>query len=119
VFTALLLVRTIARNPSCHFAILILMSNKKPDWLRSAQDFCKSAGIEICAWGADALVVKVEGEEYAEHVVAQLRPLGFEPIRDEDDSQAGLLTMVRDPAATRTRQNSHIASTDASRRPKA
>jgi len=80
------------------------VGKEKPAWLQEAREFCRSAGIEINAWGADTLVVKAESADRAKQVASQIRPLGFEPIEDEDDAGAGILLLSRNPAATRAKQ---------------
>jgi len=94
------------------------MSKEKPEWLPATREFCKSAGIEVCGWGSDTLLVRAESENHAVQAAAKLRPLGFEPVQNEDDSDAGLLMLSRDPVATRSRQDEYIASSDVSMRPK-
>ena len=59
------------------------------------REFCKTAGISIMAWGPDALVVEAKSPEHREEVARQLQPLGFEPVEDEDDAYAGMLTLKR------------------------
>jgi hypothetical protein len=91
------------------------MSKETPAWLPEAHEFCRSAGIEVSGWGSDTLLVKVESPDRANRVASQLRPLGFEPIEDEDE--AGLLLLSRNPAATRAKQTESWTHVDVSRRP--
>jgi len=65
----------------------------KPSWLHDVQEFCRKEHIEIVAWGENALVVTAKSPEIAERIAAQLAPLGFTAIADENDSYAGLLTL--------------------------
>jgi membrane protein YdbS with pleckstrin-like domain len=94
------------------------MSKEKPDWLQPTREFCEGAGIDICGWGSDTLLVKAESRDRATQVASQLRPLGFEPIEDEDDAQAGMLLLSRDRVSTRSKQMESLASADVSRRPR-
>jgi membrane protein YdbS with pleckstrin-like domain len=91
------------------------MSKETPAWVREAREFCRSAGIEVSGWGSDTLLVKVESPDRANRVASQLRPLGFEPIEDEDE--AGLLLLSRNPAATRAKQTESWTNVDVSQRP--
>jgi len=93
------------------------MSTEKPAWLQSTREFCRDAGIDVAGWGSDTLIVNAESPDRAKHVASQLRPLGFEPIENEDDAEAGLLLLSRDPAATRAKQKASGASADVSKRP--
>jgi membrane protein YdbS with pleckstrin-like domain len=93
------------------------MSKETPAWLPEAREFCRSAGIEVSGWGSDTLLVKVESPDRANRLASQLRPLGFEPIEDEDDTEAGLLLLSRNPAATRAKRRESWTHVDVSRRP--
>ncbi len=93
------------------------MGKEKPDWLQEAREFCRSAGIEVYGWGPDTLTVKAESPERTNQAISQLRPLGFEPIEDEDDTQAGMLLLSRNPVATRANQSESRASFDLSKQP--
>jgi len=93
------------------------MSKETPAWLPEAREFCRSAGIEVSGWGSDTLLVKVESPDRTNRLVSQLRPLGFEPIEDEDDAEAGLLLLSRNPAATRAKQTESWTNVDVSQRP--
>jgi membrane protein YdbS with pleckstrin-like domain len=93
------------------------MSKETPAWLPEAREFCRNAGIEVSGWGSDTLLVKVESPDRTNRLVSQLRPLGFEPIEDEDDAEAGLLLLSRNPAATRARQTESWTNVDVSQRP--
>lgn len=93
------------------------MSKETPAWLPEAREFCRSAGIEVSGWGSDTLLVKVESADRANRVSSQLRPLGFEPIEDEDESEAGLLLLSLNPAATRANQTESWTHVDVSQRP--
>jgi hypothetical protein len=80
------------------------MSKGKPSWLPQAREYCRSVGIEVCAWGPDTLVVKTSSRDHAGQAACQLSSLGFQPIEDEDDATAGLLTLARVPAVTSDQQ---------------
>ena len=77
----------------------------KPDWFREIQGFCRTANVEIMGWGPDTLLVKAESQERAEKVASQLRSFGFEAIQDEADTEAGMLLLSRNRAATITQQH--------------
>lgn len=87
------------------------MSEVPPE-IENAREFCRSAGIEVAAWGQDTLLVKAESPDRAEQIATQLRQLGFESVEDEDDLKAGLLLVSRNPSTIRAKQ----ASFDISRR---
>ncbi len=80
------------------------MSKRNPAWLPEARELCRTTGIKIAAWGRDTLVVFADSPERANQIAPRLAPLGFQPIEDEDDARAGLLTLSRNPAATRAAQ---------------
>ena len=71
------------------------MGKGNPSWLPQIREFCKTAGISIMAWGQDALVVEAKSSEHREEVARQLQSLGFEPVDDEEDAYAGMLTLKR------------------------
>jgi hypothetical protein len=48
--------------------------------------------------------VEAKSPDRAKQVSSQLHAFSFEPIEDEEDSQAGLLLLSRNPAATRAKQ---------------
>jgi len=57
-------------------------------------------------WGTDTLLVKAESPGRAEEVASQLRSFGFEAtIQDEADTEAGMLLVSRNRAATITQQH--------------
>lgn len=93
------------------------MSKETPVWLPEARESCRNSGIEIEGWGADTLLVKAESPERAKQVASQLRFLGLEPIEDEDDAEAGMLLLSRNPAATRAKQKANRVPGDLSRMP--
>lgn len=64
-----------------------------PVWLDQAQEFCGSNGITITAWGPHALVVEAKSPEVSAEIARQLANLGFVAMKDEDDANAGLLTL--------------------------
>jgi hypothetical protein len=93
------------------------MSKEQPGWLPVVRKFCHDAGIGISGWGPDTLVVEAKSPERARQISSQLQPFGFAPIESEDDTDAGLLLLSRNPAATRANEAESRASADLSRRP--
>jgi hypothetical protein len=75
------------------------MRRRNPDWLPQAQALCRSLGVEISAWGEETLVVFAASPEDRKIIASQFSPLGFQPMEDEDDAQAGLLTLSRNVEA--------------------
>lgn len=74
---------------------------------------CRCAGVEIVAWGEDALGVLMQSPDRAQQIASLLAHLGFQPMeQNENDADAGLLTLSRNPAATRAK----VASFNVSRR---
>jgi PAS domain-containing protein len=86
--------------------------SRNPDWLPAVRGFCHGAGIGISGWGQDTLIVEAKSPERARELSVQLRQFGFEALESEDDAYAGLLTLSRNPQATRARE----LSIDVSRR---
>ncbi len=110
--------RRSAQNESFRsLAILFHMGKEIPNRLQQAREFCRGAGIEVYAWGPDTLTVRAESPERTKQAISQLRSLGFEPIEDEDDTQAGILLLSRNPVATRANQSQSRASFDLSKQP--
>jgi hypothetical protein len=77
------------------------MSKATPAWLAETQEYCKSAGIPIVAWGPNLLTVEAHGYARAREVVAQMGALGFQEIPCAGNIRAGLLDLSKDPAALR------------------
>lgn len=75
-----------------------------PTWLPEAKQLCRDAGIEIAAWGPEALVVVAASEEQIQLAKSVLGNLGFQPIEDANDAGAGLLTLSRNPELTIAQQ---------------
>ena len=67
-----------------------------PTWLSPVQDFCKSNGISIAAWGPKSLVVVAKTPEKSAEIAALLASFGFKPQEDPNDAYAGLLTLSRE-----------------------
>ncbi len=67
----------------------------KPDWFGAAQQLCRENKIEIAGWGPEALVVDARTPERAAEIANILGSLGFKPVEDEADAEAGLLTLSR------------------------
>jgi hypothetical protein len=72
---------------------LFSRNKENPAWLDQAREFCRTAGINITAWGPHALVVEAKSPERAAEIASQLANFGFRPIQDENDGYAGLLTL--------------------------
>jgi len=73
----------------------LFVRGKKDDasWLAGARELCRSRGIKIMAWGPNMLVVEAKTGERACEIARELANLGFETIKDENDSNAGLLSL--------------------------
>ena len=80
------------------------MTRADPAWLKEAREVCRQAGIKIAALGNESLVVYLGSSRRAAEVASQLAPLGLQPMNDEDDDSAGLLTLCRDPEGARAKQ---------------
>ena len=93
------------------------MSKAQPDWLPELRKFCHNAGIEISGWGPDTLVVQAKSPERARQISSQLQSFGFAPVESEDDTEAGMLLLSKNPVATRAKEAKSRASADLSRRP--
>lgn len=92
---------------------ILARSTGKPDWLDEARAFCRDNGIKIAAWGPDLLTVEANSPERVTDISSRLAQLGFHAIKNEEDSEAGLLSLSRNPEAIRDA----IASFNISRRP--
>jgi len=92
--------------------ILAGMGRAEPGWLPEAREFCHRSGIKIMAWGPDLLTVEAKTPARADEIVAQFAILGFEKIDDAGDSEAGMLSLSKDPDAVQAK----IANFDISRR---
>ena len=66
---------------------------KEPDWLAPVRVFCKTAGIEIVAWGPEAVVVKAPSRDDALRIETELASFGLKGVEDEGDEYAGILTL--------------------------
>jgi hypothetical protein len=88
------------------------MKKADPEWLAPARALCSEAHIRIMAWGPEMLTVEARSPQRAKEISLQLARLGFEPIDSEDDVQAGMLSLSKNPDAV----TSHIASFNISRR---
>ncbi len=96
---------------------LFSRKKEKPAWLDQTREFCRTAGITIAGWGPHALVVEAKSPERAGEIAKQLANFGFKPVRDENDTYAGLLTLSPNPATLQATIVSRLASVDISRRP--
>ena len=85
---------------------------ENPSWLEEARELCRRAGIKIAGWGPDMLTVEANSPDRAREIASELGRLGFKAVESEDDTQAGMLSLSRNPAAVIAR----IASFDVSRR---
>lgn len=92
---------------------ILAPSRGKPAWLEETRAFCKTAGIKIMGWGPDLLTVEAKSAARSSEIAAQLGQLGFRVVENEDNVNAGLLDLSRNPEAIRAA----IASFDISRRP--
>jgi hypothetical protein len=88
------------------------MGKENPAWRREVREFCLAAGIDIVAIGPDLLVVEARSEDRVKEIASQLGQLGFTSIKDEDDANAGLLSLSKNPGAVQAK----IAQFDISRR---
>ena len=75
-----------------------------PIWLPEAKQLCRDTGIEIAAWGPEAVVVIATSEEQVRLAKSVLGNLGFQAIEDAKDVDAGLLTLWRNPELTLAQQ---------------
>ncbi|HXY02934.1 MAG TPA: hypothetical protein VEI49_05110 [Terriglobales bacterium] len=73
----------------------VFSHSKNPPWLDTARDFCSARNITIMSWGSPALMVEAKSPERAAEIFAQLANLGFQPVPDPDDDNAGILTLSR------------------------
>jgi len=88
------------------------MNRIDPGWLPETRDQCRQLGITIMAWGPDMLTVEAKSVTRAKEIAAQLGPLGFKVIENEDDAYAGMLSLSKNPEAVRAQ----VAGHDVSRR---
>ena len=72
---------------------------KDPDWLGPVRAFCKTAGIEIMAWGPETVVVKAPTRDDALRIETELASFGLRVVEDEGDEYAGVVTMRRNKPA--------------------
>jgi len=80
------------------------MTKADPAWLKEAREVCRQADIKIAAHGNESLVVYLGSPRRAAEIASQLAPLGLQPLDDEDDDSAGLLTLCRDPEGARAKE---------------
>lgn len=92
---------------------ILAASKGKPAWLDETRAFCRDNGITIAAWGPDLLTVEAKSPERAKDISSRLAQLGFRVVKNEEDSNAGLLSLSRNPEAIRDA----IGSFNISRRP--
>ena len=71
------------------------MKKADPDWLPQVREFCRTAGITVMAWGPETLVVEAKSDQRAEEIAQQMRQLGFGVVPDDNDRDAGILTLTR------------------------
>src|SRR5215831_1616483 len=88
----------LARRNVQRFLMAIFSRRKAaaPDWLPQVRDFCRTAGIEIMAWGPQTIIVKAQSPETSSQIAAQLANLGFKVVTDDGDAYAGILTLSRE-----------------------
>src|SRR5215469_17824398 len=87
-------------------AIFARGARETPDWLPQAQDFCRSAGINIMGWGPNLLTVEAKTRESAHSIASQLSQLGFKVVESEDNAYAGVLDLSKNPEAVQAKINS-------------
>lgn len=83
------------------------MAKVDPPWLPQARKLCRDRGINIAGWGSRSLVVHAESPDRVRQIACELAVLGLQPVLQEDDSIAGLLTLSQDPAPVREPQRPH------------
>lgn len=88
------------------------MGKENPAWLQQTREFCRSSGITIVGWGPDLITVEAKSLERAHEIASKLEQLGFKVVPDEDDANAGLLSLSQNPAAVHAK----IADFDITRR---
>ena len=88
------------------------MGKADPTWLPEAREFCHRSGIKIMAWGPDLLTVEAKTAARADEIATQFANLGFKRIDDAGDSEAGMLSLSKNPEAVQAT----IANFDISRR---
>ena len=76
--------------------LLERLKKPNPPWFASVEDFCRSHGIGIAAWGPQTLVVVAKSPEKSAEIVTLLANFGFKPLADPNDEYAGLLTLSRE-----------------------
>lgn len=89
------------------------MSTRNPDWLPEVRDLCRRSSFVISGWGADTLIVEAKSDARADEAASLLRQFGFTAMPRDEDKEAGLLMLSRNPTATQAKQSSF----DTSRRP--
>jgi hypothetical protein len=75
------------------------MGKRDPAWLPEAREFCRSSGIKIVGWGPDLLTVEAKSDERAKEIASQMERLGFQVVKNEDNPEAGLLDLSKNPQA--------------------
>jgi hypothetical protein len=88
------------------------MGKENPPWLQEARDFCGTSGIAIMGWGPNLLTVEALTDERASTIASQLARLGFKVVKNDDNTEAGMLDLSKNPEAIQ----SQITSLDISRR---
>jgi hypothetical protein len=68
--------------------------SRDPAWLVSARAICRAHGITIVGWGPRAIVVEAGTPERAAEISARFADLGFQPVPDSGDEEAGILTLA-------------------------
>jgi len=91
-------------------AIFAHAKKEKPAWLGEARKLCRDAGIAIVGWGPDMLTVEAKSPDRAKEIAAQLGPLGFRVVENEDNAYAGLLDLSLHPEAIQAKLASHDVS---------
>lgn len=95
---------------------ILVRGKEKPPWLDPARDLCRRSGISVVGWGPNLLTVEAKSPTRAAEVANQLGQLGFKVVKDEDDENAGLLSLSQNPDALQAAANQRTATFDISRR---
>jgi hypothetical protein len=90
------------------------MAKRNPLWLPEACEFCRGSGIKIVGWGPDLLTVEAKSDERAKEIASQMERLGFQVVKNEDNAEAGLLDLSKNPQAVAAMVAAH--QKDVSRR---
>lgn len=93
-------------------AIFVRSKAEKPTWLDEVRQFCRDAGIHIMGWGPDLLTVEAKSRDRAQQIASQRGQFGLKVVESEDNADAGMLDLSKNPAAVQAK----IAAFDISKR---